>query len=73
MRKNKQIADEILSTIRREEIFSLKHRISLKNSSVFAMSFPFREGALIAVYNPMCIRSSKTDPPGSLKIDPVPV
>ena len=53
MRKNKQIADEILSTIRREEIFSLKHRITLKNSSVFAMSFPFSEGTLIAVYNPM--------------------
>ena len=53
MKKSKPIADEILSTIRREEIFSLKHRITLKNSSVFAMSFPFREGTLIAVYNPM--------------------
>lgn len=53
LRKNKQIADEILSTIPRQEIFSLKHRIRLKNSSVFAMSFPFCEGTLIAVYNPM--------------------
>ena len=53
MKKSKQIADEILSTISRDEIFSLKHRITLKNSSVFAMSFPFREGTLIAVYNPM--------------------
>lgn len=72
MRKNKQIADEILSTIPREEIFSLKHRIRLKNSSVFAMSFPFREGTLIAVYNPMIefVKKEHVFEKGEESVDP---
>ncbi|MEI7478661.1 MAG: transposase, partial [bacterium] len=72
MKKSKPIADEILSTIHREEIFSLKHRITLKNSSVFAMSFPFREGTLIAVYNPMIefVKKEHVFEKGKESVDP---
>jgi len=72
LRKNKQIANEILSTIRREEIFSLKHRIQLKNCSVFAVSFPFREGSLIAIYNPMMefVKKEHVFEKGEESVDP---
>lgn len=52
MRKSKSINDEVLSSIIRDEIYSLKHRIELKNTTVYAIPFPFRYGTLIAVYNP---------------------
>jgi hypothetical protein len=36
----------------REEIYSKAHLVQLKNTKVYAASFPYRSGSLIVVYNP---------------------
>lgn len=52
MRKTKSLNDNFLSKINREEIYSLRNRVKLKNTSVFIQSFDYFKGKLIAVYNP---------------------
>jgi transposase len=42
----------IIKTINREEIYSYKNRVKLKNTSVYIKSFNFMEGTLIVCYNP---------------------
>lgn len=41
-----------IATIKREEIYTLKNRVQLKNTTVFITTFPYEEGTLIIVYNP---------------------
>ena len=52
LKKTTTIVDRYLSTIKREELYSLKHRVALKNTTVFVTSFPYEKGELIIVYNP---------------------
>jgi transposase len=52
VRKSKSFVDGFLSKIDREEIYSPKHRVTLKNTAVYVMGFPYKNGALLAVYNP---------------------
>jgi len=52
IRKNAQLNKEYLSKIKREEIFSLKNMIQLKNTKVYAMAFDFLKGKLIVIYSP---------------------
>jgi transposase len=42
----------IIKSINREEIYSLKNRVKLKNTSVYINSFEFMSGTLIVCYNP---------------------
>jgi hypothetical protein len=52
VRKSKSFIDGFLSRIDREEIYSPKHQVELKNTTVYAMGFPYKNGRLLAVYNP---------------------
>ena len=52
LKKTKTFASEFLSKIRREEIYSLKNMVRLKNTTVFINTFEYSNGKLIAVYNP---------------------
>ena len=52
IKKTTTIIDKYLSTIQREEIYSLKYRVPLKKTTVFVTSFSYEEGKLIVVYNP---------------------
>ncbi|MBI3309615.1 MAG: transposase [Candidatus Melainabacteria bacterium] len=52
LRKNKTLVDDFVSKINREDIYTLKNRVALKNTSVFINSFDYMEGRLIVVYNP---------------------
>lgn len=72
LKKTATIADKYLSTIKREKLYSLKHRVALKNTTVFVTSFPYEEGELIVVYNPalevvkkeqLFIKDKKNDDP----------
>jgi len=49
---NRTLINRYLSTIKREEIYTLKNRLALKNTTVFITSFPYNDGELIIVYNP---------------------
>jgi transposase len=42
----------IVKSINREEIYSYKNRVKLKNTSVYIKSFDFMSGTLIVCYNP---------------------
>lgn len=52
VRKTKSFVNDFLSGIDREEIYSPKHRVELKNTTVYVMGFPYKNGRLLAVYNP---------------------
>lgn len=52
LRKNKTLIDDFISKINREEIYTLKNRVVLKNTSVFIKGFDYIDGRLIVVYNP---------------------
>jgi len=52
VRKTKSFVDDFLSKINREEIYSPRHRVALKNTTVYVMGFPYKNGTLLAVYNP---------------------
>jgi len=52
LKKTPTIASEFLSTINRDEIYSLKNMVKLKNTDVFINTFDYSDGKLIAVYNP---------------------
>ena len=52
IKKTTTLIDRYISTIKREEIFTLKYRLALKNTTVFITSFPYKNGELIVVYNP---------------------
>lgn len=52
LKKTTRIVDQYLSKVKREVLYSLKHRVVLKNTTVFVTAFPYLEGELIIVYNP---------------------
>ena len=52
IKKTQTIALEFLSKIIRDEIYSLKNMVKLKNTFVFINTFDYSGGKLIAVYNP---------------------
>ncbi len=52
LRKNKELINEFIFKIDKEEIYSLKNLVQLKNTKVFIKTYDYLEGKLIAVYNP---------------------
>jgi len=52
LKKTPTIASQFLSKISRNEIYSLKNMVKLKNTDVFINTFDYSDGKLIAVYNP---------------------
>jgi transposase len=52
LKKTQTIASQFLSKISRDEIYSLKNRVKLKNTEVFINTFDYNDGKIIAVYNP---------------------
>ena len=52
LKKTSTIASQFLSKISRDEIYSLKNMVKLKNTEVFINTFDYTDGKLIAVYNP---------------------
>lgn len=51
-KKTGEIKKELLSGLKREDIYCNDSRIVLKNTTVYAKSFPYLKGKLILVYNP---------------------
>lgn len=52
LRKNQTLIDEFISKIDKEDIYSLKNMVQLKNTKVFINTSYYLEGELIIVYNP---------------------
>ena len=52
LRKNNELVESFISKIDKEEIYSLKNMVRLKNTKVFVKTFDYLNGKLIAVYNP---------------------
>jgi len=52
LRKNNKLVESFISKIDKEEIYSLKNMVRLKNTKVFVKTFDYLNGKLIAVYNP---------------------
>lgn len=52
LKKTPTIASQFLSKISRDEIYSLKNMVKLKNTEVFINTFNYNDGKLIAIYNP---------------------
>ncbi len=52
LKKTPTFASEYLLKINRDEVYSLKNMVQLKNTSVFISTFDYNFGKLIAVYNP---------------------
>lgn len=53
VKKIQSIKKEFLDNLDRDEIYSRDTRIVLKNTTVHAKSFPYMDGKLIVVYNPV--------------------
>lgn len=52
LKKTPTISSQFLSRISRDEIYSLRNMVKLKNTEVFINTFEYGDGKLIAVYNP---------------------
>jgi transposase len=52
LRKNNDLIENFINKINKEEIYSLKNMVQLKNTKVFIETFDYLNGKLIAVYNP---------------------
>lgn len=52
IRGNQKLERMFIDKTSREEIFSKKHMVSLKETIVYAKSFEFMDGHLIVIYNP---------------------
>lgn len=52
IRKTNVLIKDYIYKIDREEIYSLKNRVKLKNTSVYINGFDYLNGRLIVVYNP---------------------
>lgn len=52
VRLTSRLESEIIDKINREEIFSKKSQVVLKETNVYIKGFDFRDGRLIAIYNP---------------------
>jgi len=52
MRKSSNLVKDFISPINREEIYTKKYLVKLKNTEVFAKTYDYMNGKLIVVYNP---------------------
>ena len=52
LRKNSDLVENFIYKIDKEEIYSLKNMVRLKNTKVFIQTFDYMGGKLIIVYNP---------------------
>ena len=52
VRKTKTLVKQFISQIERDEIYTAKCRVKLKQTSVFIREFNYLDGKLIVVYNP---------------------
>lgn len=52
IKKNSLLIKQFIKPINRDEIYSAKCRINLKNTSVFAKEFDYLNGKLVVIYNP---------------------
>ena len=52
LRKNSNLIKDFIYKIDKEEIYSLKNMVQLKNTKVFIKTFDYLNGKIIAVYNP---------------------
>jgi len=52
LRKNNKLIENFISKLDKEEIYSLKNMVRLKNTKVFIKTFDYLNGKLILVYNP---------------------
>lgn len=71
LRMSELIRKQFISTIDREDIFQPKYRVKLKNTEVYAKEFKYKNGRLLAIYNPeleMAKRQHAMD--NEMKYDP---
>jgi transposase len=52
VKKTSFFKKNFLSQINREELYTKKYRVSLKNTHVYMTSFPWHSGQLLIIYNP---------------------
>lgn len=52
LKKNPPLIKNFIAKITKDEIYNLKHRIKLKNTSVYIKPYPYMNGTLIVTYNP---------------------
>ena len=52
VKKTAALEKQFLKSIDRDEIYSKKHQVVLKETTIYAKSFPYLNGKLIAIYNP---------------------
>lgn len=52
VQKTQKFIENFLEKIDRDQLYTKKYRIVLKNTKVYAVSFPFKKGKLIVIYNP---------------------
>jgi transposase len=53
LKKTPSIKKEFLDDLKRDEIYSSDTRVVLKNTTVHIKSFPYMDGKLVVVYNPL--------------------
>ena len=72
VKKTPTLASAFLSKIIREDIYSLKNMVKLKNTFVFINTFDYNDGKIIAVYNPSLevIKKQLNFNRGAEEIDP---
>lgn len=61
LRKNNNLVENFINKIDKEEIYSLKNMVQLKNTKVFIKTFDYLKGKLIIVYNPSIELIKKTN------------
>src|SRR3989338_4157291 len=52
MRKSSILIKDFISPIDRDEIYTIKNRVKLKNTEVFIKTYDYLKGKLIVIYNP---------------------
>ena len=52
MRKSSILIKDFISPIVRDEIYTIKNRVKLKNTEVFIKTYDYLKGKLIVIYNP---------------------
>ena len=52
MRKSSILIKDFISPIDRDEIYTIKNRVKLKNTEVFIKTYDYMKGKLIVIYNP---------------------
>ncbi|MBU2522861.1 MAG: transposase [Nanoarchaeota archaeon] len=52
MKKNQNLIKDFILPVNRDEIYTKKYRVKLKNTEVFIKTYDYMKGKLIIVYNP---------------------